>query len=64
MQVPDFGQLIATADPILIFVAVIAGVLAFFVFRLMFRALNVIFHLGCLVVVALGVLYLLRNVVR
>jgi hypothetical protein len=64
MQLPDFGQLIATANPILIFIAVIAGVLAFFVFRLLFRAVNVIFHLGCLVVVALGVLYLLRTVIR
>lgn len=42
----DFGQLIATADPIRIFVAVIAGVIAFFVFWLMFRAVNVIFHRG------------------
>ena len=64
MQVPDFGQLIATADPIRLFVAVIAGIIAFFVFRLLFRTLNTIFHLGCLVIVALGVLYLLRNVVR
>ena len=64
MQLPDFGQLIATANPILIFIAVIAGVVAFFVFRLMFRTVNVIFHLGCLVIVALGVLYLLRTVIR
>lgn len=56
--------MIATADPILIFIAVIAGVIAFFVFRLLFRAVNVIFQLGCLVVVALGVLYLLRVVIR
>ncbi|HZY42758.1 MAG TPA: hypothetical protein VFF59_12255 [Anaerolineae bacterium] len=64
MQLPDLGQLLATADPILIFVAVIAGVLAFFVFRLMFRTVNMVFQLGCLVIVALGVLYLLRNVIR
>ena len=64
MQVPDFGQLITTADPIMIFIAVIAGVVAFFVFRLMFRTLSVIFHLGCLVIVALGVLYFLRTVIR
>lgn len=37
---------------------------AFFVFRLLFRAVNVIFQFGCLVIVALGVLYLLWTMIR
>ena len=64
MQIPEFGQLLATADPITIFVAVIAGLLAFFLIRTLFRTVNFVFQLGCLVIVALAVLYILRSVLK
>ncbi len=64
MQLPDLGQLLATADPLTIFVAVIVGVVAFFVFRTLFRTVNFIFQLGCLVIVALVVLFILRSVLK
>ena len=61
MQLPDFGQLLATADPGMIVVAVVVGLVAFFVFRTVFRTVNFVFQLGCLVVVALAVLFILRS---
>lgn len=64
MQLPDFGQLLATADPVMIFVAVVVGLVAFFVFRTVFRTVNFVFQLGCLVVVALAVLFILRSVLK
>ncbi|MBP7688679.1 MAG: hypothetical protein KA765_12250 [Thermoflexales bacterium] len=64
MPLPDFGQLLATADPITIFVAVVAGLLAFFLIRTLFRTVNFVFQLGCLVLVALAVLYILRSVLK
>ncbi len=64
MPLPDLGQLLATADPLTIFVAVIVGVVAFLVFRTLFRTVSFIFQLGCLVVVALAVLYILRSVLK
>jgi hypothetical protein len=64
MQLPDIGQLLATADPIMLLIAVIAGVLAFFLFRTLFRTVNFVFQLGCLVIVALAVLYILRSVLK
>ncbi len=64
MQLPDFGQLLATADPLMIFIAVVVGVLAFFLFRTLFRTVNFVFQLGCLVIVELAVLYLLQSVLK
>jgi hypothetical protein len=64
MQLPDFGQLLTTADPVTIFIAVIVGVLAFVLFRTLFRTVNFVFQLGCLVIVALAVLYILRSVLK
>ena len=64
MPLPDLGQLLTTADPLTIFVAVIVGVVAFLVFRTLFRTVSFIFQLGCLVVVALAVLYILRSVLK
>ena len=64
MQLPDLGQLLATADPIMIVVAVVVGVVAFFVFRTLFRTVNFVFQLGCLAIVALVVLYILQTVLK
>ncbi len=64
MPLPDFGQLLTTADPVMIFVAVVVGVVAFFVFRTLFRTVNLVYQLGCLVVVALAVLFILRSVLK
>ena len=64
MQLPDFGQLLATADPIMIFVAVIVGLLVFFLLRTLIRSLHFIIQLGCLAIVIVGVLYLLRTVIK
>jgi hypothetical protein len=57
-------QTTATTNPAVIVVAIIAGVIAFFLFRLVFRSLNFIFHLGCLVIVAGVVFLLLRGVIK
>jgi hypothetical protein len=51
-------------NPLVIVVAIIAGVIAFFVFRIFFRALNLIFHLGCLALVAVAVFFILRNIIK
>ena len=64
MQLPDFGQLLATASPTVIFAAVIAGVLAFFLLRLVVRSLHIIVQLGCLVIVVLAAIYILRSVLK
>jgi len=64
MQLPDFGRLLATADPIMILIAVIVGLLAFFLFRTLFRTVHFVFQLGCLVIVVLVVLYILRSVLK
>ncbi len=64
MQLPNLQQIFSNLNPAVVFIAIIAGVLAFFVFRLVFRALHVIFHLGCLVVVAVVVYLILQNVIK
>ncbi len=63
MQLPDLQQAFANAQPLTIFFAIIAGLVAFFLFRLVFRTLNVIFHLGCLVIVGLVVFLILQKVI-
>lgn len=64
MQLPDFGQLIANSDPILIFVAVFAGLIVFFLVRAMLRSLPLLFQLLIGIGVGLLALWLLQNVLR
>jgi hypothetical protein len=64
MQLPDIGQLLATASPAVILVAVIVGVLVFFLLRFVVRSFHIIIQLGCLVIVVLAVIYILRSVLK
>ncbi len=64
MQLPDFGRVIANSDPIMIFVAVFAGLIIFFLLRMMFRTLHFLIQLAILAGVVLLVLWLLQSVVR
>lgn len=64
MQLPDFGELIANNDPILIFVAVFAGLMVFFLVRTTLRSLPLLFQLLIGAGVGLLALWLLQNVLR
>ena len=57
-------QAINTTNPLVIVLAIIGGLVAFFVFRTVFRALNLVFHLGCLVIVAGTIFLILRNMIK
>lgn len=57
-------QLIATTNPIVLVAAGVLGLIAFFAFRFVFRMLHVIFHLGCLVLVAVAAFFILRNIIH
>ena len=57
-------QLIATTNPIVLIAAGFLGLIAFFVFRLIFRMLHFVFHLGCLVIVAVAAFFILRNMIK
>ena len=57
-------QAAGTTNPLVIVLAIIAGLVAFFLFRTVSRALNLVFHLGCLVIVAGAVFLILRNMIK
>jgi len=57
-------QTTGATNPLVIVLAIIAGLVAFFVFRTVFRALNLVFHLGCLVIVAGVVFLILRSMIK
>ena len=57
-------QTAGATNPLVIVAAIIAGLIAFFVFRTAFRALNLVFHLGCLVIVAGVVFLILRSMIK
>ena len=61
---PPFQAPAGATNPVVIIVAIIAGLIAFFVFRTFFRALNFVFHLGCLALVAVVVFLILRSVIK
>ena len=61
---PNIQQLIATTNPVVLIAAFVIGLAGFFIFRLVFRMLHVVFHLGCLVVVAVAAFLILRNIIH
>lgn len=61
---PNIQQLIATTNPVVLIAAFVIGLAGFFIFRLVFRMLHVVFHLGCLVVVAIAAFLILRNIIH
>lgn len=61
---PNIQQLIATTNPVVLIAAFVIGLAGFFIFRLVFRMLHFVFHLGCLVVVAVAAFLILRNVIH
>ncbi len=61
---PNIQQLIATTNPVVLIAAFVIGLAAFFIFRVVFRMLHVVFHLGCLVVVAIAAFLILRNIIH
>jgi hypothetical protein len=57
-------QAVDTTNPVVIVVALVVGLIAFLIFRTLFRALNFVFHLGCLAIVALAAFFILRGVIK
>ena len=53
-----------TSSPVVIIVAIVAGLIAFVVLRTVFRVLNTLLGLGCLVIVAVAVYLILRTVIK
>ena len=62
MQIPVPG--VGATNPLVFLIALIAGFVAFLIFRFVFRMLHFVFHLGCLAIVAVVVFFILRNVIK
>jgi hypothetical protein len=64
MQLPDFGQLLANVDPLTIVVAVVVGLVLFFLLRAIIRTFHFVVQLGCLAIIIVGILYLLQSAIK
>jgi hypothetical protein len=64
MPTPIILPGIGPVNPAVLVLAFIAGFIAFLLFRTVFRFLHFIFHLGCLAIVVVAVIFLLKNVIK
>lgn len=55
---------IGPVNPVVLVIALVAGLLVFLLFRGILRAFHFIFQFGCLALVVIAVIFILRNVIR
>lgn len=55
---------IGPVNPVVLAIALVAGLLVFLLFRGILRAFHFIFQFGCLALVVIAVIFILRNVIR
>jgi hypothetical protein len=55
---------VGPVQPIVLVLALVAGLVVFLLFRGILRAFHFIFQFGCLALVVVAVIFILRNVIK
>jgi hypothetical protein len=55
---------VGPVQPVVLLIALVAGFVIFLLFRGILRAFHFILQLGCLAIVVVGVIFILRNVIK
>ena len=55
---------VGPVHPVALLIALVAGLVVFLIFRGVLHAFHFVLQLGCLLIVVVGVLLILRNVIK